>query len=108
MEMQKIKYFLAVCSERNFSRAARLCRVSQPSLTRAIKPLEAESGGPLFRRTRRLFHHHARQTRPPALQEIMGEREAAITLAREFAATRHQREVSMAAASSKPMRNCER
>ena len=52
MEMQQIRYFLAVCSERNFTRASKLCRVSQPSLTRAIKLLEREFGGPLFRRER--------------------------------------------------------
>jgi DNA-binding transcriptional LysR family regulator len=52
MEMQQIRYFLAVCSERNFTRASKLCRVSQPSLTRAIKLLEKEFGGPLFRRER--------------------------------------------------------
>jgi LysR family hydrogen peroxide-inducible transcriptional activator len=52
MEMQQIRYFLAVCSERNFTRASKLCRVSQPSLTRAIKLLEKEFGGALFRRDR--------------------------------------------------------
>ena len=52
MEMQQIRYFLAVCSQRNFTRASKLCRVSQPSLTRAIKLLEKEFGGPMFRRDR--------------------------------------------------------
>ena len=50
MEMAHVRYFLALCSERNFTRAARRCGVSQPSLTRAIKVLERELGGPLFRR----------------------------------------------------------
>jgi DNA-binding transcriptional LysR family regulator len=50
MEMAHVRYFLALCKERNFTRAARRCGVAQPSLTRAIKVLEAELGGPLFQR----------------------------------------------------------
>jgi len=53
MEMQHIRYFLALCEERNFTRAAARCGVAQPSLTRAIKRLEQELGGPLFTRSRR-------------------------------------------------------
>jgi LysR family transcriptional regulator, hydrogen peroxide-inducible genes activator len=50
MQMQKIRYFLALCEERNFTRAARRCGVSQPSLTNAIIGLERELGGALFQR----------------------------------------------------------
>ena len=50
MEIQQVRYFLALCEEQNFTRAAKRCGVSQPSLTLAIKKLEAELGGPLFRR----------------------------------------------------------
>ncbi len=52
MEMQQVRYFLAVARTRNFTRAAEECNVTQPSLTRAIKQLEAEFGGDLFRRER--------------------------------------------------------
>ena len=48
MEMHQVRYFLAVCAERNFTRAAKRCGVAQPSLTRAIGLLEEELGGPLF------------------------------------------------------------
>jgi len=48
--MHQIRYFLAVAREGQFTRAARECRVSQPSLSRAIMQLESELGGPLFRR----------------------------------------------------------
>lgn len=54
MEMHQIRYFLAVCETLNFTRAAENCHVSQPSLTRAIKALEDELGGMLFRRERNL------------------------------------------------------
>jgi LysR family transcriptional regulator, hydrogen peroxide-inducible genes activator len=50
MQMQQIRYFLALCEERNFTRAARRCGVSQPSLTNAIIGLERELGGALFQR----------------------------------------------------------
>lgn len=52
MEMNQIRYFLAVCEHRNFTHAARSSNVSQPSLTAAIKKLEAELGGTLFLRDR--------------------------------------------------------
>jgi len=52
MEMHQVRYFLSAVSELNFTKAAEKCNVSQPSLTRAIKQLEAELGGDLFRRER--------------------------------------------------------
>jgi LysR family transcriptional regulator, hydrogen peroxide-inducible genes activator len=50
MEMHQIRYFLAVEQERNFSRAAEHCNITQPALTRAIQKLEDEVGGLLFDR----------------------------------------------------------
>jgi hypothetical protein len=52
MEMHHVRYFLALCEERNFTRAAKRCGVSQPSLTNAIKRLEQKLGGQLFHRGR--------------------------------------------------------
>ena len=52
MEMQQVIYFRALCEELNFTRAARRCNVSQPSLTRSIRLLEEEFGGALFHRER--------------------------------------------------------
>jgi DNA-binding transcriptional LysR family regulator len=54
--MHQIRYFLAVSRTLNFTRAAEECHVAQPSLTRAIKLLEAELGGELFLRERNLTH----------------------------------------------------
>lgn len=56
MEMHQIRYFLAVSRMLNFTRAAEGCNVTQPALTRAVKLLEAELGGDLFRRERGLTH----------------------------------------------------
>lgn len=56
MEMQQVRYFLAVARTLNFTRAAEQCNVTQPALTRAIKQLEDELGGELIRREGRLSH----------------------------------------------------
>ena len=56
MEMQQIRYFLALSQTLNFTRAAEECNVSQPALTRAVQALEAELGGELIRRERAQSH----------------------------------------------------
>ena len=56
MEMQQVRYFVALADELNFTRAADRCNVSQPALTRAIQQLEHELGGPLFHRERGNTH----------------------------------------------------
>lgn len=56
MEMQQVRYFIAVAKTLNFTRAAEDCNVTQPALTRAIKLLEYELGGDLIRREGRHTH----------------------------------------------------
>jgi DNA-binding transcriptional LysR family regulator len=56
LEMHQIRYFLSVGETLNLTKAAERCNVAQPSLTRAIKALEAELGGELLRRERSLSH----------------------------------------------------
>jgi len=56
MEMQQVRYFVALARTLNFTRAAEQCNVSQPALTRAIQQLEHELGGPLFHRERNNTH----------------------------------------------------
>ena len=63
MQLNQIRYFLALYEERNFTRAARRCGVSQPSLTNAIKRLEQTFGSPLFERT-------SRNTEPTQLGQV--------------------------------------
>jgi DNA-binding transcriptional LysR family regulator len=84
--MHQIRYFLAVCETLNFTRAAESCNVSQPSLTRAIKGLEDELGGPLFRRERNNTHLTGLgEMMRPHLTQVLIETDAAKERARSFA-----------------------
>ncbi len=56
MEMQQIRYFLALAETLSFTRAAKTCNVTQPALARAIQALEGELGGELLRREGRQSH----------------------------------------------------
>jgi len=51
MTFEQLGYFLALAEEQSFVGAARRCGISQPSLTNAVKSLEAALGAPLFERT---------------------------------------------------------
>jgi LysR family hydrogen peroxide-inducible transcriptional activator len=85
MEMQQIRYFLALCDELNFTRAAERCNVSQPALTRAIKQLEEELGGPLFHRERANTHvSELGRLVKPHLQQIFVGAEDARQQAKDF------------------------
>jgi LysR family transcriptional regulator, hydrogen peroxide-inducible genes activator len=85
MEMHQIRYFLAVADELNFTRAATKCNVSQPSLTRAIKLLEDELGGPLFHRERANTHlSELGRTVRPNLMKILAESTEAKRIAQDF------------------------
>jgi LysR family hydrogen peroxide-inducible transcriptional activator len=50
MRINQIRYFLAVCQEHSFTRAAHKCDVAQPTVTNAIKLLEREFSGAVFSR----------------------------------------------------------
>ncbi len=54
MEMQQLRYVVAVARTGNFSRAAEQCHVSQPSLSQQILKLEDDLGERLFDRMKRV------------------------------------------------------
>ena len=85
MEMRQIIYFRALCEELNFTRAARRCKISQPSLTRAILLLEEEFGGALFHRERSNTHlSELGRIVKPHLDQVFEQAEVAAEQAREF------------------------
>ena len=77
MEMHQIRYFVALCDELNFTRAAQRCKVAQPSLTIAIKTLEEELGGLLFNRRPHVTLTNLGNALRATLQEIMIQAEIA-------------------------------
>ncbi|MDP1738858.1 MAG: LysR family transcriptional regulator [Caulobacter sp.] len=85
MEMQQVRYFLALSRTLNFTRAAEQSNVTQPALTRAIQQLEAELGGPLFHRERQNTHlSELGRMMLPYLEGIQAQSDAARSQARSL------------------------
>ena len=85
MEMFQVRYVLAAARVLNFTKAAALCNVSQPALTKAVSTLEAELGAQLFHREgRKMLLSDFGRTLLPHLQLILNETEATRTLADNF------------------------
>jgi len=85
MELFQVRYFLALSKMLNFTRAAEVCNVSQPALTRAIQRLEDELGGPLIYRERSLTQlTELGRAMLPHLETAYGAAEAATKQAAAF------------------------
>src|SRR5258708_40312785 len=83
--MHQVRYFLTLCQELNFTRAAEKCNVAQPALTRAIKLLEDEFGGLLFHPERARTHlSELGQAVRPYLEEVRRQPQQAKRLATSF------------------------
>src|SRR4051794_28729996 len=78
MEMNQLRYMVAVARTGNFSRAAEHCNVAQPSLSQQIQKLEDELG-------ERLFDRMKRQTRLTPAGEAFFRRAVAILEEAELA-----------------------
>ena len=85
MQLHQIRYFLALSEELSFRRAARRCNVAQSSLSRGIRALEVELGGPLFHRERGNSHlSRLGQIVRPLLAEAYAHVEGAQRQAQDF------------------------
>ena len=56
MNLQELRYLVAVAEHRHFGRAAEACNVSQPTLSSQIRKLEIELGVTLLERTNKRVH----------------------------------------------------
>jgi DNA-binding transcriptional LysR family regulator len=82
MDSRQISYLLTVCEELHFTRAARRCGISQPSLSNAIRALEREFGGPLVHRRPHPRLSELGRSVQPHLRRALVEIEQARSLAR--------------------------
>ena len=73
MELNQLRYFVAVAEMNNFTRAAARCAVAQPSLSQQIKKLEEELGYSLFDRGRRTELTDAGRALLPRARRILAE-----------------------------------
>jgi LysR family transcriptional regulator, hydrogen peroxide-inducible genes activator len=95
MELSQIRYFVVLCNELNFTRAAKRCSVSQPSLSNGIKALERELGGKLVERTGMALTPLGKRVRPH-LENVI----ASVTRAHKTAGTFQRRSFARTRASA--------
>jgi DNA-binding transcriptional LysR family regulator len=85
MEINQVKYFLAIVASNSFTRAADQLGISQPALTKSIRKLEAELGGPLFyREGKRLLLSELGELMRPRLSAVLDGMDAAAEAATSF------------------------
>ncbi|GLY01849.1 LysR family transcriptional regulator [Actinoplanes sp. NBRC 101535] len=78
MQLQQLRYFVAVAQTRHFTQAADILGVSQPTLSKQIHTLEASLGAPLFERIRGdVTLTVAGQTLLPLAQRMIADADAA-------------------------------
>src|SRR4051812_41448811 len=78
VQLQQLRYFLAVAGTRHFTQAADNLGVAQPTLSKQIHTLEASLGAPLFERIRgAVALTAAGQTLLPLAQRMVADADAA-------------------------------
>jgi DNA-binding transcriptional LysR family regulator len=86
MELQQLRYFLAVSDLKHFTRAAEATHVSQPALSKQIAVLERELGSALFSRARgNVALTAAGETLLPFARRIVADADSARLEVRELA-----------------------
>jgi DNA-binding transcriptional LysR family regulator len=89
MELHQVRYFVAVASTLDFTRAARQCDVIQPAVTESVQKLEQELGGQLIYRERQLTEPTDLGTEVlPMLERTLASAEAVRRRAQEFSGRR--------------------
>lgn len=92
MQLQQLRYFLAVTDTRHFTRAAEREHVAQPSLSQQIKALERELGAELFHRARgHITLTDAGETLLPFARRIIADADTARREVQEVAGLRRGR-----------------
>lgn len=91
MQTQRIRYFLALCKTLNFSRAAELCDVTQPTISIAVRDLEKELGGRLFHRAPAIGLSALGKSVRPHLAEILRTNDKVHKIARTARQRRNRR-----------------
>ena len=89
MQLQQLRYFLAVVDTRHFTQAADSLGVSQPTLSKQIHTLESTLGAPLFDRVRgAVALTVAGETLLPLARRMVADADAARTAVRDIAGLR--------------------
>ena len=89
MQLQQLRYFLAVVQTRHFTQAANNVGVAQPTLSKQIHTLEASLGAPLFERIRGAVSLTAAgETLLPLAQRIVADADAAREAVQEIVGLR--------------------
>jgi len=92
VQIQQLRYFVAVAQTRHFTRAAELTGISQPSMSKQIRVLENSLGTPLFVRNRGAIElTSAGEALLPHAERILIDVEAAEESVQEVAGLRRGR-----------------
>lgn len=92
MQLQQLRYFVAVADTRHFTRAAQREHVAQPSLSQQIRSLERELGAELFHRARgHISLTDAGQALLPLARRVLADTETARREVQEVARLRRGR-----------------
>ncbi|MFB9236867.1 LysR family transcriptional regulator [Plantactinospora siamensis] len=92
MQLQQLKYFVAVAEVRHFTHAADLVGITQPSLSKQIHALETDLGTPLFERVRgNIALTAAGETLLPVAKRILADVESARGQVQELVGVRRGR-----------------